>query len=454
MLSVHFDSLTSVAAWLKRREITSTALTLTLLDRIESINPRLNAYLTVTADEALAAAREADAECDAGRWRGPLHGMPIAVKDNIAVAGVRMTAGSALRPDEVPARDAEVVARLRAAGAVLLGKTGMHELAYGTTGLNPFFGDTVNPWGPRLDPGGSSGGSAVAVAAGLAFAALGTDTACSVRYPAHCCGVTGFKPTQHTVSTTGVVPLVPSLDHIGWFTRGIDDCHAVWRALGVRGANAALDVPLACAPRIGVLASGLDNAEPDLARTVEDALARLERAGATLIDCESPWWSEADELTGLLFREAWQTFAEPFAAEPGRFSAELRAKLARKAAIGEDAWRDALQRRTRFVAHMERLAENVDVLVMASAQTLPVSLDAIPPDYDQLASRNAALFNLSGQPSLSMRCGFARGRWPVGLLISARRGQDELLLAAARWIEVQIMAEQHRPPVLLKHNGV
>ncbi|PVX81351.1 amidase [Paraburkholderia unamae] len=438
MHSPHFESLTSVAARLKRREITSTALTRALLDRIESVNPRLNAYLTVTADEALAAAREADAQCDAGNWRGMLHGIPVAVKDNIAVAGVRMTAGSALWPDETPARDADVVARLRAAGAVLLGKTAMHELAYGTTGLNAFFGDTVNPWGPRLDPGGSSSGSAVAVAAGLAFAALGTDTACSIRYPAHCCGVTGFKPTQHVVSATGVVPLVPTLDHVGWFTRGIDDSKALWNALGAQGSNAAADLPLECAPRMGVLASGFANAEPDIARAVEDALVKLERAGATLVECADPQWDEADELTRLLFREAWQSFAAPFNTQPERFSAELHAKLARKATIAEGEWREALQRRTRFIEHMERIAGNVDVMVTASAQTLPASLDAIPPDYDQLASRNAALFNLSGQPSLSMRCGFARGRWPVGLLVSARRGHDARLFAVARWIEAQI----------------
>lgn len=438
MPSLHFESLTSVAARLKRREITSTALTRALLDRIASVNPRLNAYLTVTADEALAAASEADAQSDAGHWRGPLHGIPVAVKDNIAVAGVRMTAGSALRPDAVPAHDADVVARLRATGAVLLGKTAMHELAYGTTGLNAFFGDTVNPWGPRLDPGGSSSGSAVAVAAGLAFAALGTDTACSIRYPAHCCGVTGFKPTQHVISTTGVLPLVPSLDHVGWFTRGIGDSEAIWRALS---AHVSPDLTSGRAPRIGVLASGFVDAELDIARTVEDALMKLERAGATLVECESPPWNEADELTGLLFREAWQTFAASLTAQPDRFSAELRAKLARKAGIEKCAWRDALERRERFIDHMERLAADFDVLVTASAQTLPASLDAIPPDYDRLASRNSALFNLSGQPSLSMRCGFARGRWPVGLLVSAPCGHDEQLLAVARWIEGQLSAE-------------
>ncbi|CAD6559159.1 Putative amidase AmiD [Paraburkholderia hiiakae] len=438
MPSLHFESLMSVAARLKRREITSTALTRALLDRIASVNPRLNAYLTVTADEALAAAREADAQSAAGHWRGPLHGIPLAVKDNIAVAGVRMTAGAALRPDAVPAHDADVVARLRAAGAVLLGKTAMHELAYGTTGLNAFFGDTVNPWGQRLDPGGSSSGSAVAVAAGLAFAALGTDTACSIRYPAHCCGVTGFKPTQHAISTTGVLPLVPSLDHVGWFTRGIGDSEAMWRALG---AHASADIKLQRVPRIGVLASGFADAEPDIARTVEDALMKLERAGATLVACGSPWWAEADELTDLLFHEAWQTLATPFAAQPECFSAELHTKLMRKAAIEPGAWRDALERRARFIEHMERLAADFDVLVSASAQTLPASLDAIPSDYDHLASRNAALFNLSGQPSLSMRCGFARGRWPVGLLVSAARGRDEPLLAAARWIEGQLSAE-------------
>lgn len=430
---MHFDSLVSVAARLERREITSKALTEALLARIDTLNPRLNAYLTITADEALAAARAADAERANGQYRGLLHGVPVAVKDNIAVAGVRMTAGSALMRDHVPRDDAAVIARLRAAGAVLLGKTAMHELAYGTTGINPFFGDTVNPWGARVDPGGSSGGSAVAVAAGLAYAALGTDTACSIRFPAHCCGIAGFKPTQHAIDTTGVLPLVPSLDHVGWFTRDIGDSLALWHAL--TGTSASKPKRCDAALRIGVLKSGLVDAEPDLVRVVEAALARLERAGATLIELNTPPWDAAEDITRALFREAWQSFASSFAAQPERFSAELRAKLTRKAAIPEAQWRMALDRREQLRDAMERLAAGVDVLVTATAQTLPASLDAIAPDYDQLASRNATLFNLSGQPSLSLRCGFARWRWPVGLLVSARRGADAQLLRDAAWIE-------------------
>ena len=211
----HFQTIGEVAAKLRSGAVTSISLTELMLTRIEQHNPALNAFITVTAEQARDAARQADAELAAGRYRGPLHGIPIAFKDLIDTAGIRTTYGSKLFEDHVPAKDATVVRLLRKAGAVSLGKTGLHELAYGTTSINPFYGAIGNPWAPDHDPGGSSGGSASAVAAGLAFAALGTDTGCSIRQPAHCCGIVGFKPSFGAVSKAGVYPLAWTMDHIG-----------------------------------------------------------------------------------------------------------------------------------------------------------------------------------------------------------------------------------------------
>src|SRR5207302_1382395 len=198
-----------------RKKISPVEITRACLVRIEALNPLLNAFITVTAESALAEARQAESEVQKGMWRGPLHGIPIALKDLFDTAGVRTTAASALFKDRVPEQDAEVVRRLKAAGAVLLGKLNMHEFAYGGSSTVSNFGAVHNPWEPTYSTGGSSGGSAAAVAAGLCFGALGSDTGGSVRQPAAYCGIVGLKPTYGLVSTRGVIPLSWSLDHVG-----------------------------------------------------------------------------------------------------------------------------------------------------------------------------------------------------------------------------------------------
>ncbi len=205
------------------KEISPVELTKACLGRIEQFNPKLNAFITVTADFALAEARAAEAEIQQGRWKGPLHGIPIALKDLVDTAGVRTTAASGVFKDRVPTQDAEVVRRLRAAGAVLLGKLNMHEFAYGGSSAISYFGPVRNPWNVAYSPGGSSGGSAAAVAAQLCYAAIGSDTGGSVREPAGYCGIVGLKPTYGRVSTSGVIPLSWSLDHIGPMTRTVMD---------------------------------------------------------------------------------------------------------------------------------------------------------------------------------------------------------------------------------------
>jgi aspartyl-tRNA(Asn)/glutamyl-tRNA(Gln) amidotransferase subunit A len=202
-MAMHFETIIEVGKKIRKGDITASALTEIMLDRIEEQNANLNAYITVTVELAREQAKQADSELSKGYDRGPLHGIPIAIKDLFATKGIRTTCGSKLFEDWIPDYDAAVVTRLQEAGAVLLGKTGLHELANGNTSINPHFGPVRNPVANDCDPGGSSGGSASAVAAGLAFAALGTDTACSVRQPAHCCGIVGFKPTFGLVSKRG-----------------------------------------------------------------------------------------------------------------------------------------------------------------------------------------------------------------------------------------------------------
>src|SRR6266481_5772157 len=219
-----FLPIAELARLFRSRKLSPVELTKHFLARIDRHNPELNAYLTVTAELALGQAQKAEAELSASRGksrrdRGPLHGIPIALKDNIHTAGIRTTAGSKFLKEFIPDRDAHVVTKLKAAGAIILGKTNLHEFAYGVTTNNPHFGPTRNPWDTARVPGGSSGGAAAAVAAGLCVAAIGTDTGGSIRIPAALCGIVGLKPGIGRVSAEGVVPLSPHLDFVGCLTR-------------------------------------------------------------------------------------------------------------------------------------------------------------------------------------------------------------------------------------------
>jgi len=242
-----FSTISELAQGLRQREISSVEITQECLGRIDRLNPSLNALITVTAESALAEARRAEAEILGGEWRGPLHGVPVALKDLIDTAGVRTTAASALYKDRVPDRDAEIVRRLRQAGAVIVGKNNLHEFAYGGSSVVSYFGDVHNPWNVGRIAGGSSGGSAAAVVAGLAYAAIGTDTAGSIREPAALCGCVGLKPTYGRVSSRGVIPLSSSLDHVGPLTMTVEDAAIVLQAIaGYDAADITMaDIPVA-----------------------------------------------------------------------------------------------------------------------------------------------------------------------------------------------------------------
>src|ERR1700682_5207586 len=224
-------TLAGASAGIRSRAVTPTQLTEACLTRIQTYNPKLNAFITVLRERALAQARELEAEQRAGRFRSPLHGIPIALKDNIDTAGIRTTAASAVFDDRVPEHDAEVTRRLKQAGAVLIGKTNLHEFAMGGTSATSYYGPVRNPWALDRNPGGSSGGSAAAVAADMCFGALGTDTGGSIRTPASFCSVVGFKPTYGLVSIRGIIPLTLSLDHCGPLTRTVEDAAILLNAL-------------------------------------------------------------------------------------------------------------------------------------------------------------------------------------------------------------------------------
>ena len=332
LMTTSLRTISELSQRLRRREVSPVEITQDCLERIERLNPELNAFITVTGESALAEAQLAEAEILRGKWRGPLHGVPVALKDLIDTAGVRTTAASALYKDRVPEQDADVVRRLRQAGAVIVGKNNLHEFAYGGSSLVSYFGEVHNPWDLGRIAGGSSGGSAAAVVAGLAYAAIGTDTAGSIREPAALCGCVGLKPTYGRVSSGGVIPLSLSLDHVGPLAATVADAAVVLQAIA--GYDAAdittADVPVADyvaalredakSLRVGVpRAYFFDDLDAEVASAMEHAL----RGVATLV-------AEMKEVhVDVPMDRSLQT-AESYAyhAENARFAAALARSLA------------------------------------------------------------------------------------------------------------------------------
>src|SRR5881296_1636318 len=285
-----FLSLTELSELIRSRKVSPVEVTRNILERIEKRHPALNAYITVTRDVAMKSAQEAESEIQQKKWRGPLHGVPVAVKDLFDTAGIKTTAGSAVFKDRVPDKDAEVIRKLKAAGAVLVGKTNMHEFAFGGSSLVTYFGGVHNPWELGHIAGGSSGGSAAAVAAGLCYGALGSDTGGSIRQPAAYCGIAGLKPTYGLVSTRGVVPLSWSLDHVGPMCRTVADIALMLQPIAGYDpldtnsvAATPPDYTNALRQKISALRIGLpravfyENLDPQIEQVVNEAVKLLER---------------------------------------------------------------------------------------------------------------------------------------------------------------------------------
>ncbi|HEY6456700.1 MAG TPA: amidase [Steroidobacteraceae bacterium] len=432
---------------LRHKALSPVELVQAFLARIERLNPSLNAFITVTAEQALQQAREAEAEIQRGQWRGPLHGMPLALKDLIDTAGVRTTAASAVFKDRVPTEDAEVVRRLRQAGAVLLGKLNMHEFAYGGTSVPSHYGAVRNPWNQDRIAGGSSGGSAAAVAAGLCIGALGSDTAASIRQPAAYCGVVGLKPTYGRVSTRGVIPLSWSLDHIGPLCRSAMDAallletiagfdpHQVSSAerptdryIEAIGANAA-------ALRIGVVRQPyfLD-LDPDMEATVNAAIQQLARLTAGVREVELPY---ANILMTIASAEAYAFHKPYFGQAPQQYEPMTRQRLQHAAAISAADYIDARREMQRLRWTADSAFSNIDLLVTPTTAIAPMSIESgyvdppLPPDGTPLEIRNTHMFNVLGLPAICVPCGFTRDGMPVGLQIAGPSFAESRVLTLA-----------------------
>lgn len=442
-------SLADVAPLLRQKQISPRELVEQTLPRIGVLNPALNALITVTGESALAEARQAESEIMKGEYRGPMHGIPIALKDLVYTAGVRTTCGSRILADFVPEFDATIVKKLKEAGAISVGKAAMHEFAYGITNENPHYGVTRNPWNTQHVSGGSSGGSAVAVASGMCFAAIGTDTGGSIRIPGSFCGVAGLKPTFGRLSCYGVYPLGPTLDHVGPMARSVVDVGILYQTLagydredGYSEDHTAGEITLK--KSLHGLRIGMPNhyfeqhVQPDVLNAFHRVPTILEELGASISTAILPDMARLTEVSrNALLAEGYAIHAQHLAERPDDLGADVRLNIERGKAIQASAYIHGQLERNRFRIAFEKLFDDFDVLITPATPltafpigTQNVSLRPQSEDARTAATRFTRCFNATGHPALSVCCGFDAAGLPIGLQIVGRYWDEATVLLA------------------------
>jgi aspartyl-tRNA(Asn)/glutamyl-tRNA(Gln) amidotransferase subunit A len=453
-------SLDQASNLIAQRKISPLELTQAHLDKIEKLDPRLNSFITITADIALQKAKEAEVEIQQGKIRGPLHGIPMALKDLCDTRGVRTTAGSKFFAGNTPERDAEVVRKLTAAGMVLLGKLNMHEIALGVTNENIHYGDCNNPWDLRRITGGSSGGSGAALAAGLCLGSLGSDTGGSIRIPASLCGVVGLKPTFGRVSKRGVTPLSWNLDHVGPMARQVKDVALLLQVIAAYDPEDPYAINIPTGEYISQLAGGVDGwrialasgqffdkADGGVLELVQAAADVFETLGASVIPIDIPHMREAALANGLMTTSDAAVFhRQRLKSHPEDFGTDVLQRLRAGAANTSEEY--ILARRTQRLMRFqfEKFFESYDILLTpATPFTAPLrgSEDAIK--RARQLTRFTAPFNLTGLPAISLPCGFDRTGMPVGLQIVAAPWAEAQVLRAANAYEMVTTWHLSRP---------
>ena len=448
-------ALSEASQLVRTKKVSPVELTQECLRRIERLNPKLNAFISVTADFAVAEARQAEAEIQHGRWRGPLHGIPIALKDLVDMAGVRTTAGSGVFKDRVPTEDAEIVRRLKAAGAVFLGKLNLQECAYGGSSAIGHFGPVHNPWNLDYSPGGSSGGSAAAVAARLCFAAIGTDTGGSIRQPSAYCGVVGLKPTYGRVSTSGVIPLSWSLDHVGPITRTAMDAALLLEVIAGYDPQdtTSIDSPVpdyvaaiadsTSSLRLGVpRAYFFDELHPEIQAAMEAALLVLKTITASEHDVPPPltdatYSSWMDPYGAIFTAEAYAYHKDYIARNPELYQAPTLKRLRVGADVTTARYilgRRRLDQVRRSIAHAFK---SVDLLITPTVRVPPFTIADLQADPDTVRAKELAMlhntkpWNFPGLPTISVPSGFTRTGLPIGMQITGPPGGEATVLRLA-----------------------
>ncbi len=445
-----------LSSLLRDGTVSPVELACAILERIERMQPQLNSFIALTADIALRQARRAEGEIRRGKYRGALHGIPIALKDLFHQKGVRTTAGSRILADSVAAENAAVVERLIAAGAVLVGKTNLHEFAYGPTNLNPHYGHARNPWDLSRITGGSSGGSAAAVVTGQAVAALGTDTGRSFRIPAAACGCVGLKPSYGRVPLRGVIPLSSTLDHAGPLTRSVEDAALVLEAIAGADPGDPFSWGRTGESFTGGLRRGLrgiriglprqyffDHLQGAVRGTVLAAIAVMEGNGAQVREVDLPFLEDTERVSveiigaeALIYHWKW------LQQRPEDYGLDVRLRLESYPAKSAADYLRALKMKQAYAQAFRKTLQSVHIL---AAPTLPLIAPRIEQSEIRLGRRmwntRAALLrctrpgNLSGLPALSLPCGFSPEGLPVGLQLIGRPGDEGTLLRAAHAYE-------------------
>ncbi|MFB3918304.1 MAG: amidase [Terriglobales bacterium] len=442
--------ISELSARLRTRELSPVEVTQACLAQIEDADPKLNAFITVTAELALQQARDAEAEIRHGKWRGALHGVPITLKDLIDTKGVRTTAGSELFKNRTPQQDAEVVRRLRAAGAVLLGKTNLHEFAYGGSSIVSYFGPVHNPWNPERIAGGSSGGAAAAVAAGLCYAAIATDTAGSIRLPAAFCGIVGLKPTFGLVSTRGVIPLAWSYDHVGPLTRSTHDAALVLQQIAGYDDEDPNSIKLPCVDypasleaqasslRVGVPHKFFyEELDSEVEQAMRSALSIIKTISAGLGDVTVP----VDQDYTVHTSEAFAFHAKFMDRDSHLYQPEtLRRLNSGKSHTVADYIEKLRELQTMRRAVPTSIFRDVDVIVTPTSPMLPPTIAELQQDISQLRRKETAMlrntrpFSVLGLPAVSVPCGFSSAGLPIGMqIIGPPAGETKVLSLACAY---------------------
>lgn len=438
-----FGTTAELSQRIRRKEISPVSIARECLVRIEKINPQLNAFITVMAESALAEARAAEGEITRGEWRGPLHGIPIALKDLIDTAGIRTTSASALHQNRVPTEDAEVVRKLRQAGAVIIGKNNLHEFAYGGSSLVSYFADVCNAWDTARIAGGSSGGSATAVAAGMCCGSIGTDTAGSIREPAALCGCVGLKPTYGRVSSRAVIPLSSSLDHVGPLTTSVEDAAIVLQAIAGYDPADTTSAAVSVSDYVSTLSEDVkklrvgvpreyffDDLDPEIASAMEHVLMGIGTLAAEVRDVRL----EVPTDRTLQAAESYAYHADSVAKSPELYQPETLRRIRTGERITTAEYIQQLRELEVARRRIRDVFADVDVLITPTTPMPAPTIAELRANPDVLRPaelkllRNTRPFNVWGLPAISVPCGFTQGGLPIGLQIAGPHWREDLVL--------------------------
>ncbi|HYZ23660.1 MAG TPA: amidase [Rhodopila sp.] len=460
MTDPHWLTIAQASALVRERKVSPVELTTLFLARVKKLDGVLNSHLLVLEEPALAAARKAEADIAAGNWKGPLHGIPVGLKDIYNTAGIRTTGHSALFRDHIPAEDAFTVALLRDAGAVITGKLATWEFAIGGSSFDLPWPPARNPWDTSLDPSGSSSGSAVAVAAGLCMGAMGSDTGGSIRGPAAWCGIAGHKPTYGLLSRRGILPLSFSLDHAGPMCWTAEDCAFILQVLARHDPQdaASADVPAAdyiaglseplTGLRVGVVRHFFEAdllTDPETIAALETSTAALRDMGAVVKDVTlAPFATYADVGSLISRSESFAVHQHWLRTTPELYGAYARHRLMAGAFIAAADYINAQRERARLVAELEDVMRSTDILIFPTARcpARPIGEDSMASGFQPFFNR---VFNVTGGPALSICNGFSETGLPLALQIGGRPFEDALVLRVGHALERALGTRSRRP---------